>query len=133
VVFGEDVGKDEASSRVTEGYCKAKFRAGTGSRHAMAESVIMGSAIGMRLSGLRPIPEMQLRGLHVPGNSASSSTMQPGSEQIKIDVHQVRGGESTRSAGGVRNARAPLEAPRRSIPSSGLIVVEPSTRTTRRA
>ena len=61
VVFGEDVGKDGGVFRVTDGL-QAKFGPDRVFDTPLAESVIMGSAIGMAMSGLRPIPEMQFAG-----------------------------------------------------------------------
>lgn len=61
VVLGEDVGVDGGVFRVTEGLYKAY-----GEQRAMdtplAESAIVGIAIGMALNGLRPVPEIQFSG-----------------------------------------------------------------------
>ena len=61
VVMGEDVGQDEGVFRITEGL-HAKY----GDRRVidtpLAESGIVGTAIGMAVYGLRPICEIQFSG-----------------------------------------------------------------------
>ncbi len=61
VVLGEDVGVDGGVFRITEGIYQA-----FGEQRAMdtplAESAIIGIAIGMAINGLRPVPEIQFSG-----------------------------------------------------------------------
>jgi 2-oxoisovalerate dehydrogenase E1 component beta subunit len=58
VVIGEDVGKRGGVFRVTAGL-QDEFGADRVIDSPLAESVIVGSAIGMALNGLRPIAEIQ--------------------------------------------------------------------------
>ncbi len=61
VVMGEDVGKDGGVFRVTDGLL-AEFGPARVMDTPLAESGIVGTAIGMALAGLRPVPEMQFCG-----------------------------------------------------------------------
>jgi pyruvate dehydrogenase E1 component beta subunit len=61
IVLGEDVGVDGGVFRVTEGLYD-KYGADRVIDTPLAESSILGSAIGMALAGLRPIAEMQFSG-----------------------------------------------------------------------
>lgn len=66
VMLGEDVGKNGGVFRVTEGLWQ-RF----GSKRVMdtplAESAIVGSAIGMAIGGMRPVAEIQFMGFLYPG------------------------------------------------------------------
>ncbi len=61
VVMGEDVGPDEGVFRITEGLFH-KFGDKRVLDTPLAESGIMGTAIGMAIYGLRPVCEMQFSG-----------------------------------------------------------------------
>ncbi len=61
IVMGEDVGLDEGVFRITEGLY-AKFGENRVLDTPLAESAIMGTAIGMALYGLKPVAEMQFSG-----------------------------------------------------------------------
>jgi pyruvate dehydrogenase E1 component beta subunit len=61
VVMGEDVGLDEGVFRITEGLL-TKFGDKRVIDTPLAESAIVGTAIGMAIYGLRPVCEMQFSG-----------------------------------------------------------------------
>jgi pyruvate dehydrogenase E1 component beta subunit len=61
VVLGEDVGLDGGVFRVTDGLLQ-KFGEQRVIDTPLAESAILGTAIGMALAGLRPVAEMQFCG-----------------------------------------------------------------------
>jgi pyruvate dehydrogenase E1 component beta subunit len=61
IVMGEDVGQDEGVFRITEGLY-AKFGDKRVIDTPLAESGIVGTAIGMAINGLRPVCEIQFAG-----------------------------------------------------------------------
>lgn len=65
VVFGEDVGVEGGVFRVTENLQK-KYGAERVFDSPLAESGIVGTAIGMSIAGLRPVVEMQFCGFIYP-------------------------------------------------------------------
>jgi len=65
LVLGEDVGKDGGVFRVTEGLLDA-FGAGRVMDTPLAESGIVGVAVGLALGGFRPIAELQFMGFMYP-------------------------------------------------------------------
>lgn len=65
VVYGEDVGVVGGVFRVTEGLQK-KYGAERVFDSPLAESAIAGTGLGMAISGLRPIVEMQFDGFTYP-------------------------------------------------------------------
>jgi 2-oxoisovalerate dehydrogenase E1 component beta subunit len=65
VVFGEDVGRQGGVFRVTDGL-QTTFGAQRCFDTPLAESSIIGAAIGMGLRGFRPVPEIQFDGFTYP-------------------------------------------------------------------
>jgi len=65
VVYGEDVGKEGGVFRVTEGL-QEKFGKERVFDTPLAESAILGTAVGMAANGLRPVVEMQFSGFAYP-------------------------------------------------------------------
>ncbi len=61
VLLGEDIGQDGGVFRVTEGLLK-EFGANRVIDTPVAESAIVGAAVGMAVYGLRPVCEMQFSG-----------------------------------------------------------------------
>lgn len=65
IVLGEDVGKDGGVFRVTEGLVE-RFGGGRVIDTPLAESGIVGFAIGMAIAGYRPVAEVQFSGFVYP-------------------------------------------------------------------
>jgi pyruvate dehydrogenase E1 component beta subunit len=65
VVFGEDVGRQGGVFRVTEGL-QSEFGRQRCFDTPLAESAIVGAAIGMAIRGYRPVPEIQFDGFSYP-------------------------------------------------------------------
>lgn len=65
VVYGEDVGVEGGVFRVTEGLLR-KYGVNRVFDSPLAESGIVGTALGMAVSGLRPIVELQFEGFTFP-------------------------------------------------------------------
>ena len=65
VLLGEDIGKNGGVFRVTEGL-QEKHGVDRVVDTPLAESGIMGSAVGLAMAGMRPIPEIQFEGFMGP-------------------------------------------------------------------
>jgi pyruvate dehydrogenase E1 component beta subunit len=65
IVLGEDVGLNGGVFRVTEGLHK-RFGPDRVVDTPLAESGIIGTAVGLAMAGLRPIPEIQFEGFLAP-------------------------------------------------------------------
>jgi len=66
VVFGEDVGFEGGVFRATKGLQQA-FGKERSFDSPLAESAIIGSAVGMAVNGLKPVVEIQFSGFMFPG------------------------------------------------------------------
>jgi len=66
LVMGEDVGRNGGVFRATQGLYE-EFGADRVVDTPLAESGIVGTAIGMAVYGLRPVPELQFAGFMYPG------------------------------------------------------------------
>ncbi|MEM0201883.1 MAG: alpha-ketoacid dehydrogenase subunit beta, partial [Candidatus Micrarchaeaceae archaeon] len=125
VMLGEDIGKDGGVFRVTDGLLD-KFGPDRVMDTPLAESAIIGTAIGMALAGLHPIPEIQFAGFMYESFA-------------QFVNHAARYRSRTRSAfqvpmtvrvpvsGGVRTLEHHSESPEAFYSHiGGLVVVEPS-------
>ena len=126
VIFGEDIGKDGGVFRVTDGL-QAKFGEKRVFDTPLAESGILGTAIGMAISGLRPIPEIQFAGFMYLGFSQlinHASRYRSRTRSLFTVPMIVR----TPVSGGIRTLEHHSESPEAYYSHiGGLIVVEPST------
>ncbi|GAB4555061.1 MAG: alpha-ketoacid dehydrogenase subunit beta [Phycisphaerales bacterium] len=97
IILGEDVGKNGGVFRVTEGLHE-RFGDHRVVDTPLAESGIMGSAIGLAMGGLRPIPEIQFEGFMGPAydqltnHAARYRTRSRGSVTIPMTVRVPVGG-----------------------------------------
>jgi 2-oxoisovalerate dehydrogenase E1 component beta subunit len=126
VVLGEDIGRNGGVFRATEGLFD-KFGAERVIDTPLAESGIIGTAIGMALYGLRPVPEIQF-----------SDFIYPAFDQIVSEMAKFRyrsGGEftcpmvvRTPYGGGIRGGHYHSQSPEAYFcHTPGLQVVVPST------
>ncbi len=125
VLLGEDIGKDGGVFRVTDGLFE-KYGEKRVIDTPLAESGILGTSIGMALSGLHPIPEIQFAGFMFLGfaqmiNHASRyRTRTRSSMSVPMVVR-------TPVSGGVRTLEHHSDSPEAYYSHiGGLIVVEPS-------
>jgi pyruvate dehydrogenase E1 component beta subunit len=97
VLLGEDVGLNGGVFRVTEGLQK-EFGADRVVDTPLAESGIMGTAIGLAMAGMRPIPEIQFEGFMGPAydqlvnHAARYRTRSRGAITIPLTVRVPVGG-----------------------------------------
>ena len=97
LILGEDVGKNGGVFRVTEGL-QARFGEKRVVDTPLAESGIMGTAIGLAMAGLRPIPEIQFEGFLGPAydqltnHAARYRTRSRGAVTIPLTVRVPVGG-----------------------------------------
>lgn len=97
VVLGEDVGLNGGVFRVTEGLQK-RFGAERVADTPLAESGIMGTAIGLAMAGMRPVPEIQFEGFLGPAydqlvnHAARYRTRSRGAITIPLTVRVPVGG-----------------------------------------
>ena len=97
VLLGEDIGLDGGVFRVTDGLLE-KFGEARVIDTPLAESAILGSAIGMAIAGLRPVAEMQFSGfsyLMIPqleGHASRMRSRTQGQYTVPLVVRMPYGG-----------------------------------------
>ncbi|MEM7623819.1 MAG: alpha-ketoacid dehydrogenase subunit beta [Planctomycetota bacterium] len=97
IVLGEDVGPNGGVFRVTEGL-HAKYGTERVQNTPLDESGIIGSAIGLALGGMRPIPEIQFEGFLGPcydqivHHAARMRTRSRGSHTVPMVIRVPVGG-----------------------------------------
>ena len=97
LVMGEDVGRDEGVFRVLAGLYDA-FGPQRVLDTPLAESGILGTAIGMALGGLRPVAEMQFSGFsylmlgQLEGHASRFRARTQGQRQVPLVVRMPYGG-----------------------------------------
>ena len=97
VILGEDVGKNGGVFRVTEGL-QARFGVDRVVDTPLAESGIMGTAVGLAIAGMRPVPEIQFEGFLGPAydqlvnHAARYRTRSRGAITIPLTVRVPVGG-----------------------------------------
>lgn len=97
ILLGEDIGLNGGVFRVTEGLAK-RFGTDRVVDTPLAESGIMGSAIGLAMAGMRPIPEIQFEGFLGPAydqlvnHAARYRTRSRGAITIPLTVRVPVGG-----------------------------------------
>jgi len=97
VLLGEDIGVNGGVFRVTEGLQK-RFGPDRVIDTPLAESGIMGTAIGLAMGGMRPVPEIQFEGFLGPAydqlvnHAARYRTRSRGSVTIPMTVRVPWGG-----------------------------------------
>ena len=80
VLVGQDIGRLGGVFRVTKGLQK-RFGADRVRDAVLAESSIVGQAIGMSLSGLKPVCEIQFEGFIYPGDESDRHSGRAGSRR----------------------------------------------------
>jgi pyruvate dehydrogenase E1 component beta subunit len=97
MVLGEDIGVDEGVFRVTEGLLK-KFGEQRVIDTPLAEGAIIGTAIGMAIYGLKPVPEIQFSGFafqafhQIENHAARYRTRTRGRYHIQMVIRMPYGG-----------------------------------------
>lgn len=125
VLLGEDIGKDGGVFRVTDGL-QGKFGPQRVMDTPLAESAIIGAAVGMAASGLHPIPEVQFAGFtymafdQLINHAARYRTRTRSTMPVPMIMR-------TPVSGGVRTLEHHSDSPEEYYSHiGGLIVVEPS-------
>ncbi|MCA9273448.1 MAG: alpha-ketoacid dehydrogenase subunit beta, partial [Phycisphaerales bacterium] len=97
IILGEDVGPNGGVFRVTEGL-HAQFGDERVIDTPLAESGIIGTAIGMAMNGLRPVPEIQFEGFLGPAydqivnHAARSRSRSRGAITVPLTIRVPVGG-----------------------------------------
>ncbi len=126
VVLGEDVGKDGGVFRVTDGLVK-KYGPDRVIDTPLAESSIIGVAVGMSAAGMLPIPEIQFAGFMLLSFSqlVNHAARFRSRTRSSIPVPMI---VRTPVSGGVRTLEHHSDSPEVYYSHiGGLVVVEPST------
>lgn len=125
VLLGEDIGVNGGVFRVTEGL-HARFGEERVIDTPLAESAIVGTAIGMAMAGLRPVPELQFSGFaylifgQLEGHARRMRTRTLGEWNVPMVIRMPYGA-------GVRALEHHSESPEASYAHfAGLKVVVPS-------
>jgi len=125
VVMGEDVGKNGGVFRATEGLYD-EFGEDRVIDTPLAESGIVGSAIGMAAYGMRPVPEIQFMGFIYPAfdqivsHAARLRTRSRGRFTCPLVIRAPYGGDP-------RAGTSPESTEAMFVHQPGLKVVIPST------
>ena len=126
ILLGEDIGKDGGVFRVTDGL-QAKYGDQRVIDTPLAESGIIGTAIGMSLGGLHPVPEMQFAGFMFLSFSQLVNHASRYRSRTR-SIYPVPMVVRTPVSGGVKTLEHHSESPEAYYSHmGGLIVVEPST------
>lgn len=126
VLLGEDIGKDGGVFRVTDGL-QAKFGDKRVMDTPLAESGILGASVGMALSGLHPVPEIQFAGFMFLGFSQLINHASRYRSRTR-SIYPVPMVVRTPVSGGVRTLEHHSDSPEAYYSHiGGLIVVEPSS------
>ena len=97
IILGEDVGLNGGVFRVTEGLSQ-RFGSDRVQNTPLDESGIMGSAIGLAIAGMRPVPEIQFEGFMGPAynqlvnHAARMRTRTRGALTVPLTVRVPVGG-----------------------------------------
>jgi pyruvate/2-oxoglutarate/acetoin dehydrogenase E1 component len=125
VLLGEDIAKDGGVFRVTDGLLE-KYGSGRVIDTPLAESGIAGTSIGMALSGLHPIAEMQFAGFmflafsQIINHASRYRSRTRSSMSVPVIIR-------TPVSGGVKTLEHHSDSPEAYYSHiGGLIVVEPS-------
>ena len=125
ILLGEDVGKDGGVFRVTDGLFD-KYGEKRVVDPPLSESAIVGTAIGMALGGMHPIPEIQFAGFmflsfeQLVNHAARYRSRSRGDYSVPMVVR-------TPVSGGVKALEIHSESPEAFYSHiGGLVVVEPS-------
>lgn len=125
VILGEDVGKDGGVFRVTDGL-QAKYGSDRVLDTPLAESAIIGASIGMAMSGMLPIPEVQFAGFMYMAfdQLINHAARYRSRSRSRFTVPMI---VRTPVSGGVRTLEHHSDSPEAYYSHvGGLIVVEPS-------
>ena len=97
ILLGEDIGKNGGVFRVTEGLWQ-RFGAERVVDTPLAESGIIGTAVGLAMAGMRPIPEIQFEGFLGPAydqictHAARMRTRTRGAYTVPLTIRVPVGG-----------------------------------------